>query len=88
MFQNLVNLLETIGIHTNPMTTRITTTTRPTMSCSRSDALGLNSFQISIVKMVLELLNADDNDDMRAAIITASIRPTAPVGRMFSTNLG
>ena len=42
---------------------------------------------MSTVKIVLELLNAEERDDMRAAIITANIKPTAPDGRMFRTSL-
>lgn len=37
--------------------------------------------------MVALLLNAEDKDDMTAAIITAIIKPTMPVGRMFNTSL-
>ena len=37
--------------------------------------------------MVALLLNAEERDDMTAAIITANISPTIPVGRMFNTNL-
>ena len=83
----LCNLLDTIGIQSKPTTTRQITTTRPTISCSLCDARGLKTFQISTVKMVLELLKADESEDMRAAIITANIKPTAPVGRMSKTNL-
>jgi len=37
--------------------------------------------------MVALLLNAEDREDMTAAIITAIIKPTNPVGRMFRTSL-
>ena len=69
------------------MTTSTTTTTLPTISCSLSVAFGLNSLQMSMVKMVLELLKAEDSEDMRAAIMTASISPTSPVGRISNTSL-
>jgi len=48
---------------------------------------GLSRSQTSTVNMVALLLNAEDKDDMTAAIITAIIRPTMPVGRMFNTSL-
>jgi hypothetical protein len=37
--------------------------------------------------MVALLLKAEDKDDIRAAIMTAIIRPTRPVGNTFSTSL-
>ena len=37
--------------------------------------------------MVALLLKAEDNDDMSAAIMTANISPTRPVGSTFNTNL-
>jgi len=37
--------------------------------------------------MVDELLNAEESDDMRAAIITANINPTRPDGKIFNTSL-
>ena len=83
----LSNLLDTTGIQSNPTTTKQITTTRPTISCSFCDARGLKIFQMSTVKMVLELLKADESDDIRAAIITASIKPTAPEGKISKTNL-
>ena len=42
---------------------------------------------MSIVKMVDELLKAEERDDMRAAIMTANINPTRPDGKILSTNL-
>ena len=48
---------------------------------------GLSLSHTSTVKMVALLLNAEERDDMTAAIITANISPTIPVGRMFNTNL-
>lgn len=43
---------------------------------SISLAFFLNCLQISIVKMVELLLNIEVREDMRADIITASIKPT------------
>jgi hypothetical protein len=37
--------------------------------------------------MVALLLKAEDKDDIRAAIMTAIIRPTRPDGNTFSTSL-
>lgn len=48
---------------------------------------GLNIIHTSTVKIVALLLKADDKDDMRAAIMTAIIKPTRPVGRTFKTSL-
>lgn len=47
---------------------------------SHSDARDLKLFHRSMVKMVLELLKMEVRDDMRAAIITAIIRPLSPGG--------
>ena len=47
----------------------------------------LKRSQTSTVKMVALLLNAEESDDMRAAIMTAIIRPTSPTGRTFRTSL-
>jgi len=55
--------------------------------CDETVTCGRNRTQTSTVKMVALLLNADDNDDINAAIITAIIKPTRPTGRMFSTSL-
>ena len=41
----------------------------------------------STVKIVALLLNADESDDIRAAIITAIIVPTSPTGSKFNTSL-
>jgi len=49
---------------------------------------GLNKIQTSTVKIVALLLKADDNDDIRAAIMTAIIKPTKPTGSIFNTSLG
>lgn len=45
---------------------------------SHSEASDLKLFHKSMVKMVLELLKMEVSDDMRAAIITAIIRPRRP----------
>lgn len=50
----------------------------PTMMSSRSVACGLMRVQMSIVKRVLLLLKMEAKEDMRAANITASIRPRNP----------
>lgn len=41
----------------------------------------------STVKMVPLLLNTDEREDIRAAIITAIIKPTNPVGSTLRTSL-
>ena len=41
----------------------------------------------STVKIVALLLNADERDDIRAAIMTAIIKPTNPIGSTFRTSL-
>lgn len=48
------------------------------MSCSVSLGFFLILLQMSTVKIVLQLLNIDVRDDMRADIITANMRPRAP----------
>lgn len=48
------------------------------MMSSRSVACGLMRVQMSIVKRVLLLLKMEAKEDMRAANITASIRPRNP----------
>ena len=45
---------------------------------SHSEALGRRCLHRSKVKMVLELLKMEVREDMRAAIITAIIRPRRP----------
>ena len=50
----------------------------PTISSSASVDLGLILFQMSMVKTVAELLNTDVSDDIRAAIMAASITPFIP----------
>lgn len=53
-------------------------TNLPTIMSSHSEASDLKLFHRSKVKMVLELLKIEVSDDMRAAIITAIIRPRRP----------
>ena len=48
---------------------------------------GLNLSHTSTVKIVALLLNADERDDIKVAIITAIIKPTKPTGRTFKTSL-
>ena len=58
--------------------TRNNTKVLPTMSSSVSEGFLLNLVQISMVKMVEEELKMEVREDIRAAIITANIRPLAP----------
>ena len=51
----------------------------PTNNISRSVAVFLIFFQMSIVNKVLELLKMEVSEDMRAARSTASITPLEPV---------
>lgn len=53
----------------------------PTIMSSHSEHRGRKCFQRSMVKMVLALLKMDVREDMRAAIITAIIRPLSPGSR-------
>lgn len=50
----------------------------PTIISSHSDAQDLKVFHTSMVKIVLELLKMEVREDMRAAIITAIIKPRNP----------
>lgn len=50
----------------------------PTIISSRSDAFFLMSFQISIVKIVDAELKMEVNEDIKAANITANIKPRRP----------
>ena len=59
--------------------TRKITKVLPTTRSSVSEGLFLTLVQMSMVKMVEEELKMEVREDMRAAIITASIRPRAPV---------
>jgi hypothetical protein len=70
------------------MTTKTITNTRPTIISSQSFAYGRTRFQMSIVNIVLLELNIDVSDDIRAAIITANIRPRAPLGINLMTSNG
>ena len=51
---------------------------RPTIMISLFSALGRIRRQMSIVKIVLPLLKMDVSELMRAAIITATIKPRTP----------
>lgn len=50
----------------------------PTIMSSHSEARDLKLFHRSMVKMVLALLKMEVSEDMRAAIITAIIKPRSP----------
>lgn len=50
----------------------------PTIMSSHSEARDLKVFHRSMVKMVLALLKMEVSEDMRAAIITAIIKPRSP----------
>ena len=69
------------------MATRIITKDLPTRSNSVSEGFLLNLVQTSIVKIVEEELNIEVKEDMRAAIITANMRPFKPGGISSSTSL-
>ena len=58
--------------------TRKMTNVLPTTNSSVSDGLLLIRVQMSIVKIVEDELNIEVKEDIRAAIITASISPRAP----------
>ena len=51
----------------------------PTINSSVSDARPLNLVQISIVNIVDAELNTEVREDIRAAIMTANIRPLNPI---------
>ena len=68
-----------IGIQAMLIATRKMTKVLPTTRSSVSEGLFLTLVQMSIVKMVDDELKIEVREDMRAAIITASIRPRAPV---------
>ena len=63
--------------------TRKMTKVLPTTSSSVSEGLFLTLVQMSMVKIVEEELKIEVREDMSAAIITASIRPRAPVREGF-----
>lgn len=54
----------------------------PTIISSHSEAARRKYLHKSIVNRVLELLKMEVREDMRAAIITAIIRPRRPVENM------
>lgn len=62
----------------------------PTIIISNSEACFLILVQISMANIVLLLLKMEVREDMRAAIITASIIPRAPVdrGNRLSSSVG
>ena len=60
----------------------------PTIMSSISLAFFLNCLQISMVKIVELLLKMDVSDDIKADIITASMRPRAPSGMSSMTSSG
>lgn len=62
----------------------------PTIIISNSEACFLILVQISMANIVLLLLKMEVREDMRAAIITASIIPRAPVdrGNRLSSSIG
>ena len=74
------------GIHSTEMATSTSTDTLPTMSCSTSISLSdflaqaffLTRAQMSTVKIVEEELKIEVKEDIRAAIITASMIPRRP----------
>ena len=76
-----------MGIQAILMATKIMTKDRPTTRSSVSEGFLLNLVQTSMVKMVEEELKIDVRDDMRAAIITASMRPFRPGGMSSRTSL-
>ena len=59
--------------------------TLPTSSSSTSEGFFLILVQMSMVKMVEAELKTEVREDMRAAIITASISPRSPVGMRSRT---
>lgn len=69
-------------------TTKTNTKSLPTIISSQSLDFGLIRLQMSMVNMALLELNIDVNEDIKAAIITASISPLAPGGINSMTNFG
>ena len=63
------------------------TKTRPTTISSISLARGRIRFQRSIVNITEHELNTEVNDDIKAAIITATMRPLAPAEYKFKLNI-
>lgn len=68
-----------MGIQAMLTATKKMTKVLPTMSSSVSEGLALILVQMSMVKMVEDELKIEVREDIKAAIITASIRPRAPV---------
>ena len=62
------------------MTMRARTAIRPTSMSSMSEAFLRTLFHTSMVKMVEMELKTEVREEMRADIITASIRPRTPAG--------
>ena len=60
----------------------------PTIISSMSEAFLRIRLQISMVKIVEDELKMEVREDMRAAIMTASMTPRAPVGISLSTSVG
>ena len=67
-----------MGIQAMLIATKNNTKVLPTMSSSVSEGFLLNLVQMSMVKIVEEELKMEVREDIRAAIITANIRPLAP----------
>ena len=76
-----------MGIQAILMATKRMTKERPRTRSSVSEGFLLNLVQTSMVKMVEEELKIEVRDDIRAAIITASMRPFRPGGISSSTSL-
>lgn len=72
-----------MGIQAMLTATKKMTKVLPTMSSSVSEGLALILVQMSMVKMVEDELKIEVREDIKAAIITASIRPRAPVMQML-----
>ena len=70
-----------MGIQAMLTMSRTTTNILPTIKSSVSEALFLNLVQISIVKIVEAELKTEVREDMRAAIMTASIKPRKPTSQ-------
>ncbi len=63
-------------------------TNLPTIMSSTSEAFFLILLQMSMVKSVLLELKMEVREEMRADIMTASIRPRRPSGMRRSTSVG
>ena len=75
-----------IGKKTYLMTTKTSTKSLPAKSSSFSEAFGRTYLYISMVKIVDEELKIEVKDDIKAANITANIRPRTPTGSKLFTN--